>query len=146
MKYHSDQECDFCRIVRGELGARVVCETEAAIAFFPLDPAALGHTLVIPRTHIADLWGLDREVGAGLGDALLRVAVALRAALRPDGLNVIQSSGEAASQTVLHLHIHLVPRWTSDHLGNLWPPGVPWGESVKDEVADRVRRACAHVS
>jgi histidine triad (HIT) family protein len=137
-------DCKFCRIITGEEEARVVCETETTLAFFPLKPAALGHTLVVPKQHVADLWARDLAVADDLMDAVIVVGRAIQDSLHPDGMNLISSAGEAATQTVFHLHLHVVPRWHGDHIGNLWPPAEPWGETVKDEVADLIRAACRH--
>jgi histidine triad (HIT) family protein len=134
-------DCAFCDIVNGKECARVVGETLTTLAFFPLRPAALGHTLVIPKQHIRDVWEADWDVVEQVARATSTAAHALRNALAPDGLNIINSSGAAASQTVFHLHVHLVPRWTGDHIGNIWPPSEPWPESVKDEIAELVRGA-----
>jgi histidine triad (HIT) family protein len=132
-------DCPFCDIIAGRADARIVGETPGAIAFFPLRPAALGHTLVIPKRHVANIWKADREIVEQVAWATAVAAQALRRALSPDGLNIINSTGEAASQTVFHLHVHLVPRWSDDHIGNLWPPSEPWSEEVKDNVAELVR-------
>lgn len=134
--------CEFCKIIRGEENARVVCSTLDTIAFFPLKPAALGHTLVVPKKHVQDFWSVDTSLASSLVAAAIRVGQALNKALEPDGMNLITSAGEAASQTVFHLHLHLIPRWYNDHIGSLWPPSEPWGEGVKDEIADAVRDAC----
>ncbi len=132
--------CEFCRIVAGELPARVVFEDDNTLSFFPLKPAALGHTLVVPKKHVPDLWSLELDTAVPLAAAILSLSSAIRRALQPDGMNVINSAGKAASQTIPHLHVHLVPRWFNDHIGNIWPPSEPWGEDVKDEVADLIRR------
>lgn len=71
--------------------------------------------------------------------AVIDVGQAITAALRPDGLNLISSAGEAASQTVFHLHLHVVPRWAGDRLGNIWPPSPPLTDEVKDETAVAIR-------
>jgi histidine triad (HIT) family protein len=131
--------CPFCDIIAGRADARIVGETPGTIAFFPLRPAALGHTLVIPKHHVANIWKADREVVEQVAWATAVAAKALRRALSPDGLNIINSTGEAASQTVFHLHVHLVPRWSGDHIGNLWPPSEPRSEEVKDNIAELVR-------
>ena len=120
-----DTSCPFCAIIMGEGWAREVCRDDHAVAFFPLRPAALGHTLVVPRRHIPDIWELPEAAVAHLSRAALRVAAALRAAVAPDGLNIIQSSGAAATQTVPHLHVHLVPRWAADAMGPIWPAHPP---------------------
>jgi histidine triad (HIT) family protein len=65
--------------------------------------------------------------------------------LDPDGMNLITSSGSAAEQTVFHLHLHVVPRWRNDAIGRIWPPEKPMSEVVKENLADRIRDACASV-
>jgi histidine triad (HIT) family protein len=138
-----DLGCEFCQIVRGERPARVVADAPDALALFPLRPVCLGHTLVIPKTHVRDLWAAGSPPGAGLMQVVIGVGQALNTALRPDGLNLISSAGEAASQTVFHLHLHVVPRWAGDPLGNIWPPSPPLTEEVKDETAAAIRAAYA---
>lgn len=139
-----DPPCDFCAIARGEDDSvEVVCEEESWIAFFPLDPATPGHTLVIPRRHLPDLWSVDPELGGALMAAIIRVGRAIRHAMTPDGLNVITSAGREAEQTVYHVHLHVVPRWEHDGFGEIWPPKRELEDVDLAEVADRIRRACA---
>jgi histidine triad (HIT) family protein len=138
-------ECEFCKIIRGEEPARIVCSTADTLAFFPLKPATLGHTLVVPKRHLQDLWSADASTGCSLMTTVVRVGHAIQEALHPDGMNLISSAGEAASQTVFHLHLHVVPRWFDDHIGNIWPPSEPWGDAVKDEVAELIRNACSEL-
>lgn len=113
--------CDFCEIVAQNEPARIVIRNEEVVAFFPLEPATLGHTLVIPTAHIPDIWALDAATASTLARATLSVARAVWEALSPDGLNIIQSNGTAATQTVQHLHVHVVPRWEGDAMGPIWP-------------------------
>lgn len=131
-----DTSCPFCAIIMGEGPARVVYRDDHAVAFFPLRPATFGHTLVVPRRHIPDIWELPEAAVAHLSRAALRVAAALRAAVAPDGLNIIQSSGAAATQTVPHLHVHLVPRWAADAMGPIWPARPP---SYPPQALDNLR-------
>jgi histidine triad (HIT) family protein len=137
-----DDDCQFCQIARGDQSARLVYESEDTLAFFPLKPATLGHTLVIPKLHYADIWSIDRRVAHEVFESSLRVSKALRAALDPEGLNLINSAGAAATQTVFHFHVHLVPRWKSDRIGDIWPKGDVYTEEMKDDVANTVREAC----
>ena len=95
--------CPFCEIVsRADPDAREVSRDEYAIVFFPLEPATLGHTLIAPRQHIPDIWSLDEETAGHLTMVTLKLARAVRRAMNPDGLNIIQSNGAAASQTIRH--------------------------------------------
>ncbi len=140
-------DCDFCLIARGEdLSAEIVCEGESWVAFFPLHPAAIGHTLVIPRSHVADLWKVEPPLGEHLMTAAIYVGRAIQAALAPEGMNLITSSGEIAEQTVFHLHLHLVPRWPGDGFGDIWPPaGLDDDPALKD-AAERIRETCIDVA
>lgn len=124
----------------GEGWAREVYRDDHAVAFFPLQPASLGHTLVVPRRHIPDIWALPEQTAAHLSRTVLRVAAALRTAVAPDGLNIIQSSGAAATQTVPHLHAHLVPRWAADAMGPIWQARPP---SYPPQVLDNLRNTLA---
>ncbi|MFH6687247.1 HIT family protein [Cellulosimicrobium funkei] len=118
----SSAECPFCQILVGEdPAARVVYEDEHTLAIFPLNPATRGHTLVVPRRHVADVWGLTQEEGEHLARTTQVVAHAVHDALAPDGLNLIQSNGEVATQTVGHVHVHVVPRYRGDRLRLRWP-------------------------
>ena len=141
-----DRDCEFCQIVRGDRQARIVADASDALAFFPLQPVCLGHTIVIPKTHVRDLWTAGSLLSAGLMQAVIGVGDAINTVLRPDGLNLVSSAGEAASQTVFHLHLHVVPRWAGDHLGNIWPPSPPLTDQAKDETAAAIRAAYTAIS
>jgi histidine triad (HIT) family protein len=123
-------DCAFCAIVRGDdRETPMLATAEHWVAFFPLAPATTGHTLVVPREHVVDLWHASRPLVDALGWAAVELGRAVKAALRPDGMNLITSAGGAAEQTVYHLHLHIVPRWHSDNFGTLWPdkhlsPGI----------------------
>lgn len=137
-------ECPFCEIVnRDDPDVREVYRDENVVAFFPTDPAVLGHTLVIPRRHVPDIWSLRTEEAAQLSAVVLRLAEAIRAAVVPEGFNVIQSSGAAATQTVPHLHVHLVPRNEGDAMGHIWPQETDYSDERKDDALERVRLAVA---
>ena len=138
-----DPDCEFCTIALGrDHSVEVVCEGENWIAFFPLSPATPGHTLVIPREHVADLWQVNPSLATELMVAVIRVGRAINQALLPEGMNLITSAGETAEQTVFHLHLHLVPRWRRDGFGRIWPVEVKYEDANLEDVADRIRAAC----
>ncbi len=115
--------CAFCGIVAGTQPALVVHEDAAAVAFLALQPAARGHTLVVPRRHVEHLWDAGGDTAADVMRAAHEVAARLRERLEPDGLTLRQNTGQASGQTVAHLHLHLVPRWHGDGtVGWPWPP------------------------
>ncbi|MEU6354566.1 HIT family protein [Streptomyces sp. NPDC047072] len=140
---HGAEDCPFCEIVAGRAPARIVHESPHTLAFLPLRPATPGHTLIVPRRHVRDLWQLTPETAHPVMDSVLLVARGIRAALAPDGVNLINSAGEAASQTVFHLHMHLVPRWTDDAMGSLWPAPGDGDEAEQDRLATVLREGIA---
>lgn len=137
----SIESCKFCRIIAGELPAVIVHESPQAISFFPDKPVTLGHTLVVPRDHVADILTLSDEAADAVLMESRHVGRAIMRALSPDGLNLISSVGEAASQSVFHLHMHLVPRWYGDAFGDFWPKSPEWSDNDKRAAAKQIRLA-----
>lgn len=133
-------DCVFCRIRDGAIPSVRVHEDARTIAFMDINPLAEGHCLVIPRTHAATIFEASEADVQAVIVAVRRVALALREALRPDGLNLLQANGAAAFQSVPHLHVHLVPRWTGDGKGFDWPL-VPGDRARIQAAADRIRAA-----
>ncbi len=143
----SETDCEFCAIARGEdADAEIVCEDADWVAFFPLNPATPGHTLVIPRVHVANLWEVEPPLDADLMAGVIRVGHAVDSALAPEGMNLITSAGKTAEQTVFHLHFHIVPRWERDGFGRIWPVEGTYEDADLEDVADRVRVACANTA
>ena len=133
-------ECPFCRIVRGEeASARIICRRDTWIAFFPLNPATRGHTLVLPTEHVVHYWQLDEGLAADLAVGALRIGKALGKVVEPEGTNLITSAGAAAEQTVPHVHLHVMPRWADDRVGPIWPPDEETESAVLDGLADELR-------
>jgi histidine triad (HIT) family protein len=127
----SDPDCIFCRIVAGELPATIVDEDERTIAFMDIAPATRGHALVIPRAHSRDLFDASPEDLQATVLAAQRLAKRARKRLAADGVNLLNSSGAAAWQTVFHLHIHVIPRYRDDPLRLPWVPSA----GDPDEIA-----------
>jgi histidine triad (HIT) family protein len=109
---NTDPDCIFCKIVAGTASAVKIAETDDALAFMDLFPAAEGHTLVIPKVHYESLFESTTETLPGVHLLARRVALAIKRTLAPDGLMVFQLNGAAAGQTVFHYHAHLIPRMT----------------------------------
>lgn len=146
MANESHPDCSFCRIIRGEdLSAEIVCAGPSWVAFFPSEPATPGHTLVVPRAHVPNVWSLDDALGAELMSAVIRVGRAIQNAVTPAGMNLISSSGAVAEQTVFHLHLHVVPRYQGDDIDPIWPPKRQPDENQKEGIAQKIRQACASV-
>jgi histidine triad (HIT) family protein len=118
----SDPNCIFCKIVARELPATIVDEDARTIAFMDISPATRGHTLVIPRTHSPDLLGIEAEDLQAVALACKRLAARVKERLGADGVNLLNSCGAVAFQTVFHFHIHVIPRYEGDSLRLPWDP------------------------
>lgn len=118
----TDPECVFCKIVAGELPATIVDEDELTLAFMDISPATRGHALVIPREHAADLLEIEPGQLAAVNASAQRLARRVKQMLGADGVNLINSCGTAAWQTVFHFHLHVIPRYEDDPLRLPWQP------------------------
>ena len=118
----ADPDCLFCKIVAGEIPATRVAEDDRTIAFMDINPATRGHVLVIPREHAKDLLEIDPEDLAAVAEAAQRLAATMPDRLGADGVNLLNSCGRAAWQTVFHFHIHVIPRYDADPLRLPWMP------------------------
>jgi len=120
----TDEACIFCKILAGELPAQIVDEDEHTIAFMDIAPATRGHALVIPRAHARDLLEIGPEDLSATTLAAQRLAGRARERLGADGINLLNSCGAAAWQTVFHFHIHVIPRYEDDPLRLPWTPAA----------------------
>src|SRR5690242_6856241 len=102
--------CPFCHLER----PRIALENDCAVAFFDAFPVADGHTLVVPKRHVASLFDLPEGEQAAIWSLVALVRSRLMAEIRPDGFNVGVNDGPAAGQTVMHAHVHVIPRRTGD--------------------------------
>ena len=131
-------DCVFCRIVAKTIPATVVHEDEHTLAFMDIGQVNPGHVLVALKAHAENIFALQDAQAAALFRSAARVARAIRAAFEPEGLSVYQANGSAAGQTVLHFHLHLVPRYQGDGMALTWPVKNPPREKLVD-YADKIR-------
>ncbi len=118
----SEPDCLFCKIVAGEVPAQIVDEDERTIAFMDVNPATRGHALVVPRRHAADVLEVGDEDLAATILAAKRLSARVMERLDADGVNLINTCGPAAWQTVFHFHVHVIPRYRDDPLRLPWTP------------------------
>lgn len=129
----------FARILRGEAPCIKVSETERSLAFMDVMPQAEGHVLVIPKEPAESIHDLSHSALAACMETVKEVAAAVQAALQPDGLLIAQLNGEAAGQTVGHLHVHVIPRWRGVALKP--HASAPADSAQLEELAQRIRKA-----
>lgn len=123
-----DKDCVFCKILNGDIPSTKLYEDEEFVIILDIGPATFGHALIIPKNHYANIYEMPEDV---LSKSICLAKVwgeKLVKALQADGLNLVQNNGLAAGQTVFHYHLHLIPRYEQDAVGDLWTPG-----SLSDE-------------
>ena len=130
-----DPDCLFCKIVAGDLPATIVAADERTVSFLDIHPGTRGHALVVPRNHAADLLEVDEEDLAAVALAGQRLAQAVKRGLGADGVNLLNSCGGAAWQTVFHFHVHVIPRYAGDPLRLPWHPAPGDADEVRETGA-----------
>ena len=134
----NDPDCIFCKIIAGELPAQIVDENERTVAFMDINPATRGHLLVISREHARDLLEIDSEDLAATVQSAQRMAARVSERLGPAGVNLINSCGAAAWQTVFPFHVPVIPRYEDDPLRLPWTPAP--GDSAEIEATAQALR------
>jgi histidine triad (HIT) family protein len=119
----SETDCIFCGIVSGDIPGEIVDQDERTVAFMDINPATRGHALVVPRRHSRDLLEIETEDLDATIVAAQRLARKMPDRLGADGVNLLNSCGRVAWQTVFHFHIHVIPRYVGDPLRLPWTPG-----------------------
>jgi histidine triad (HIT) family protein len=130
-------DCVFCKLIAKRIPASVVLEDEATLAFMDLGQVNPGHVLVACKAHAANVYELDDAQAAAVFRTAARVARAVRAAFDPPGLSIYQANGQPAGQTVMHFHLHLLPRHEGDGMQLVWP--------VKNPPRERLEEYCAKI-
>jgi len=114
-------ECIFCKIINGEIPAKKVFENDHVVAFLDISQVTKGHTLVVPKTHVKDVFELTPEIAKNIFEVVPKIATAIKDAYQPIGLNLLNNNGEKAGQSVFHYHMHIIPRFgKGDGFGAVW--------------------------
>lgn len=127
--------CIFCKIANGEIPSRTVYEDEKFRVILDMGPATRGHALVLPKEHFDDPYEIPADWAADAFKVGRQVAASMKEKLGTDGINLVQNNGEAAGQTVMHFHLHLIPRYRGDGAHILWKPTSPSAEELDAVLA-----------
>ncbi|MBW2317648.1 MAG: HIT family protein [Deltaproteobacteria bacterium] len=134
-------DCIFCKIIGGEIPSEKVYEDDKVFAFMDINPLNDGHVLIIPKSHAGTIHEIGEDDFLAVMSATHKLAAAVRKALNPDGINLLQLNGKAANQVVPHLHVHIVPRWSGDGLTiSQWEIVAGNMEKVKN-VAEQIKNS-----
>lgn len=127
--------CIFCKIVAGEIDSITIYEDETFRVIFDISPASKGHAIILPKEHAANIYELPEETASKIFVLAKKMATVMTDILKCDGFNILQNNGEAAGQTVFHLHVHLIPRYKGDTVNIKWTLG-----EVNQEVIQSLQK------
>lgn len=127
-----DDNCIFCKIANGGIPSKTIYEDEMFRVILDLGPAAKGHALILPKDHYKDLYELPENTASHVMLLAKKMAAQMTDKLHCDGFNLIQNNGETAGQTVMHFHMHLIPRYKNDNQKIGWTPGEPSQEELEE--------------
>lgn len=120
----------FKKIINREIKSNIVYEDDLVIAFLDISQVTKGHTLVVPKKAYKNIYELDDEIAASLYQVVVKLSKAIKKALNPLGLNIVNNNGEIAGQSVFHYHIHIIPRYLDDNFT------IGWENNSKDYTSD----------
>ncbi len=137
--------CPFCKIASGKATASIVYEDASVLAFMDLYPTNTGHTLVVPREHWENICEIPEKVLADVFSVVKRVSVAVKETVGAEGISILQLNGRAAGQSVMHFHVHVIPRHKGDPISKtigamIGHHGLKTPERKNlDEIAKKIR-------
>ena len=132
-------DCIFCKIANGEIPSRTLYEDGEFRVILDLGPATKGHALILPKEHAANLYELPEETAGHAMILAKKMATQMTEKLHCAGFNLVQNNGVCAVQTVMHFHLHLIPRYVNDQQNFLWKPTSPSEEEL-DAVLEQITK------
>lgn len=129
--------CIFCMIKEGKIPCKKIYENDYVLAILDLSQANYGHTLVIPKVHSDNILEADDNIYIELMKAVKLISNHINEVMQPDGINIINNSKEAAGQSVMHTHIHIIPRYLNDEIKINFPNNE--GKYNLDEIQTKLK-------
>lgn len=112
--------CIFCKIIGGEIPSATIYEDDEFKAILDRFPSNIGHVLILPKKHYANIFEIDEEVAGRLFKLAVKIAKNMKEVLGLEAMNLVQNNGSMAGQTVHHFHLHLIPRYEGDTVSVKW--------------------------
>ncbi len=137
-------DCIFCLLAGGKIPTAKVYEDEDCAVILDAGPASKGHALVIPKEHYADITQAPSELVGKCFALAARLGAVMKRTLGADGFNVVANTGEAAGQTVMHMHIHVIPRYAGDGPMCSWTPNEADAQE-NEQIAKRLAEGIGEV-
>ncbi|TCK93122.1 histidine triad (HIT) family protein [Natranaerovirga hydrolytica] len=136
----SSKNCIFCNIISGDMKSATVFENSEFKVIMDRFPASKGHTLIMPKEHVENIFDIETDVASRLFALATQISKILKQTLNCEGMNVLQNNGSIAGQTVDHFHLHLMPRYKDDKININWE-NLQVTEEDLEEVAKEIGRA-----
>ncbi len=133
------ENCIFCKIARKEAPASIVYEDGNVMVFMDIRPVSKGHTLIIPKQHIVDIYGMPDQLLAAVHMVTKKIAVAVKKVTNADGISIVQQNGKAAGQDIFHFHVHVIPRFEGTKIPSFGELRVENRETL-DKVAQMIKQ------
>ncbi len=132
-------DCIFCKIANGDIPSKTIYEDEVFRVILDLAPATKGHALILPKSHADNIFELEESVASKVLVLAKQLGAQMMEKLGCDGMNLVQNNGAVAGQTVMHFHLHMIPRYANDGQNICWTPGesTPEGlEGVRKQIVE----------
>jgi histidine triad (HIT) family protein len=129
--------CVFCKIINGEIPSKKIYEDNDVLAILDLSQIGKGHTLVLPKAHYENILDIPNDIYSKVMEKAKYLANVINKTYNPDGLNILNNCKEAAGQSVMHFHVHIIPRYDSDNFDIGWPQGEP-DSAEQAELAEKL--------
>lgn len=139
MNKNIDDNCIFCKLAHGKIPTNAIYEDDDFKVILDTSPAAKGHSIILPKTHAANIFELPDEYCEKIFKVAKKCGAAIKNAYNYDGLNVLQNNGEAAGQTVFHLHVHLIPRNENDSITMKYVPETNMSDESAAKIAEEIK-------
>lgn len=134
------ENCIFCKIIKREVPAEIIHESEHFISFLDLHPNNYGHSLVVPKEHVENIYEIKGDTSINLGEELSKISKAVKKAVNADGINIFMNNDPAAGQIIFHQHSHVIPRYENDNLHH-WPHKTYGAPEDMKEIAEKIRNS-----
>ena len=132
-----DDNCVFCKIIKGQIPSSKIYEDDYSLAFLDIGPFTKGHSIVVPKNHYVNLLDFPEDEMKNYFSALKKVTTKIKVNLEADGVNIMQNNFKAAGQVVNHLHFHVIPRWKNDRA---FPIRVKKLELSEEELSEILKK------
>ena len=123
-------DCIFCKLANGVFPTNSIYEDDRFNVILDNGPATKGHALILPKEHADNLFELPEDTAADAMKLARKLGKHIMDTLGADGVNIVQNNGAAAGQTVMHFHLHIIPRYEGDGQKILWDPTYPSAEEL----------------